>query len=420
MVNYIRYKQDPYQRNHQYLQESNSKISFQSSTGQNVSQDRNLSDYRLRMDDAGSLLTEAPRRKGSLKHMTTCPEFSEVRRSKPLTLSLVKLKSQPLAQEPRLTLEFVERVQQKGECPEAFFGRNLNEAEATGVSRAIQKLQNGEVSHFKVSPQCRFERHVKSIPTLVNRAPQCPDHRPPGPGTPEVHFSRRLENNFGEARPFRRVPEKSPLQTSGKSGAEPRVHQKSSAFEYSFGTQRKAEPAGSKIIHRVRVIKRGVSQDVCRVIHGDARSPSPTPRLNAPQVKKQRGVPLRSPGPGNIQISSNLRGDSARPNASRRTALRRNTSLEQSLGRTRGKGPAVLDLNPYEYYDILRAPRATRKNRKAVQGKKPQARKLPSAHREPKSRERNLGTGQLGPGNQGGARRQRVCARAKCVSEYFE
>lgn len=353
LVNYLRFKQDPYQRNPQFLQESNSKISFQSSTGQNLSQDKFGSDSKPRVDEWGSFSGDLQKTKTSLKNMKTCPEFSDVKSQNQLTQSLMKLS--PKRGLHRLTLEH------KTNPAPLRIPRKLSQ-----IRRPEEREFGGQKRELlgdKMEPKLDFEfiEHVKSIPNLTEKKKKCEKHVQENPEITTIEFSREMANKFKGKQQFQKPPTNSKTKAIGQN--KPQIRQNTSTFEYSYGTKNEAPAKRRRINHRVRIISKGVAKNFREVVSKEsAQGTSKSPLIYRPkrglsEVKSNWRLS------GQSRTTANLHGTSSRLKNSRNSTLKRNFSTEYTLRNSPKRSKIAVDLNPYEYYDISKSGQSSGKKR---------------------------------------------------------
>lgn len=308
-----------------------------------MSQDKRRSDSRLRMDDSGSCLEDTTRHKASLKHMNTCPEFMDMKPPTQLTQSLVKLKPKRAPQ--RLTLEH----EAKAPTP-----RLMSQARTPRALESTGRDDGWPVKDPREQPGCHFDKHIKSIPTLVS-GPAHQSRPIPKQGKTGPQFSRQMAKKVQELQPFQK-----PLVQNQTNTVKPALVKKNtSTFEYSYGTKKEMETKKREISHKVQVITRGVKRNFNEVMSKNSgNGVSKSPQIYRPRGERTPGIKPNWRVSGQSQTMVNLHRASRRPQGLRESTLKRNYSTEHALGKPAKQIPVIVDLNPYEYYDIVRSPRA--------------------------------------------------------------
>jgi hypothetical protein len=300
LVNYLRYKQDPYMRNHQYLQESNSKLSFQSSTNRNISQDRIISETRLQTEDSGLFINEAPIQKTSLRHLKTYPEIIRSPKSpNSLTVSLIKLKD-------HLNYDSLTHTSNYKSKQAKY---SLKKEMLNGTKSKNNYLMENLLNNTPKTPRKRIvlpmQAIIKEHPQKSNRLEY----------NRKINKSQSLDKNI-----INKI--QSPVKIS-------RTNSKISSFEYSYGKKNSNQKS---MRHKVRIVKRSVSK-------------GGTNMISRAKVKRSQSRPIQNsynnkPSPKNNPLHSNIKSI-------------QNLSSQVKEKRSR-KQVHLINLNPYDYYNLPR------------------------------------------------------------------
>ena len=304
MINYFRFKQDPYLRNHQYLQDSLSKLSFDSSTIRNLSQERIISETRFHTEDSSLNIHETPKKTTSICQLNTFPEFPQSSNipNYPISLSGSLIKTKERTYFDRLTL--------------------TSKQESKLIKHSLKKENS---NNKKYKDKALMENILTRTPTTIRNNLIIESNDKLIQKTPrKLEYSRKKVNSNN--------PQQFKFETKNTNDI-PIIknNSKISSFEYSYGkgTNHKNK---RNICHKVRIIKRSVSKDIRSVI-------------KPKKIKRSRSKP--SQNHGTFMLNQNRNNSFLERNHTRASS-----SLIKKR-RNKNELP-VINLNPYDYYGLQR------------------------------------------------------------------
>lgn len=299
LINYMRFKQDPYMRGQQFLQESNSKISFHSSTVRIGSADPNRSETRFLTEESSLFFPENPEKeKGSFHSPKVCSDSK-----KRLNLSLNKFQS------------------------ESKRGKSNSMLNLKNKSPRFQKLERNASMQVHKNQRCSIaaKTSLKKENVIISSREKRPRlKKAPSTGRSILEYSRRnrseinpmsqtgrnlfshAKNTLPSNRTDRpRISRQAPIKAGPVQHmkAENQLHYNKkhgvSSYESYFGIEKKEAPLKkSSIAHKIRIIKRSVN-----------KAPKYSRKeFNSPKskgiVKRSTSRPVMNPGYNSLQKTS--------------------------------------------------------------------------------------------------------------------